>query len=253
MINHARTLLLNARGPHAESRAIPGDAYVPPYTPTLVPASIGSLRSLLFGNDPDDEGLAYRTGQYMSVLHSTPFEDYVFALDPRITYVPDNPGLLSGYGLFVTPANDILEATGTFPDEPTGRVSTTWDASVASGTLHLSNGISGEATSTALVLTNGVTQPVQLPGTTMTAVLHAAALEDLDGRSWEILSRKRPYPELPAILAQCQGPWLEPLFQAASEEPFRTFREMYGSKDFCLSMSGLLLALIYYTENLRDA
>ena len=89
MLNHARTVLLNYRGPHAEQLETPGDVYIPVYDPMILTPELAAVYTLLFGTAFDYRGLVYRSSQYLGLMHSTEYEPYVYAQDSRITYSPD--------------------------------------------------------------------------------------------------------------------------------------------------------------------
>ncbi len=85
MINHARTLLLNAR-PGAVGQ-FPGEEYVPAgFQPAPVGSALQSVRQLLFGSRPDRLMLNYRVKQLLTVVAATPLQSYLTALDARLTY-----------------------------------------------------------------------------------------------------------------------------------------------------------------------
>lgn len=87
MINHVRTLLRNQDGqgpPTADA-----EEFTPPdYTRVLLPPYLNTLRTVLFGGDPDAAMLNYRLRQYMELLHSTELAEFVYSVDTRVTYLP---------------------------------------------------------------------------------------------------------------------------------------------------------------------
>ncbi|NDD53047.1 hypothetical protein EBZ39_04070 [bacterium] len=108
MINHARTLLLNQprrRMHYADT----GYAYIPTEFKTIkLPPTLLAVRQILFGSRPDNYFLNYRCRELLSYLHTTELAQYVYSLDPRVTYWPEisKP--------FFEPANKIINITQTY-------------------------------------------------------------------------------------------------------------------------------------------
>ncbi len=85
MINHSRTLLLNA----LPAPGIAGEEYIPPeYKVRTVPPYLDQIRKILIGNNVNREVQNYRVRQLMTLLHSTSLSKYVYTMDPRVTYWP---------------------------------------------------------------------------------------------------------------------------------------------------------------------
>jgi hypothetical protein len=87
MINHARTLLLNV-----DSRTylpdVLGEEYIPTYRATSLPTYLTTARKLLLGSAPDRVFLNFRAQELLSFIHRTELAEFVYALDPRVTYWP---------------------------------------------------------------------------------------------------------------------------------------------------------------------
>lgn len=89
MINHARTLLLNMPSAYSAIRAETAAEYVPPaFSPIALTSPLRTLRRLLFGSDPDARFLNLRVRELMGYIHQTELAEFVYALDPRVTYWP---------------------------------------------------------------------------------------------------------------------------------------------------------------------
>lgn len=89
MINHARTLLLNQPRRKTHYSDI-GYEYVPAdYRPVELPPTLSVVRNLFFGAAPDNYFLNYRCRELLAYLHTTELSEYVYALDPRVTYWPE--------------------------------------------------------------------------------------------------------------------------------------------------------------------
>lgn len=88
MINHARTLLLN----QSSAEYVPGslgEEYVPAgYVAASLPTPIVTASKIIFGADPDPEFVNFRLCELLSLIHNTELAEFVYALDPRVTYWP---------------------------------------------------------------------------------------------------------------------------------------------------------------------
>jgi hypothetical protein len=98
MINHARTLLMNIsplRANYADS-GYEGYEYIPPdFRPVAVPVALKNIRRVLFGENPDGLYRGMRAHELLSYIHQTDLADYVYALDPRVTYWPPTDAVLA--------------------------------------------------------------------------------------------------------------------------------------------------------------
>lgn len=89
MINHARTLLLNQPRRNTHYSDV-GYAYVPPeFRPVELTPTLNLVRHLLFGSTPDNYFLNYRCRELLAYIHATELAEYVYRLDPRVTYWPE--------------------------------------------------------------------------------------------------------------------------------------------------------------------
>lgn len=88
MINHARTLLLNRPGKFYMP-GIVGEEYISPnYSAVKVPSYIITPHRILFGSDPDRVFANFRAWELLSFIHETELAEFIYALDPRVTYWP---------------------------------------------------------------------------------------------------------------------------------------------------------------------
>jgi len=87
MINHARTLLLNKSANTYQPGTL-GEEYVPPYSALTLPSYLTLPRKILLGTDPDKVFLNFRMHELLNLIHQTELSEFVYALDPRITYDP---------------------------------------------------------------------------------------------------------------------------------------------------------------------
>ncbi len=89
MINHARTLLLNkAHRDNHISLDTAGEYVSPEFKPLPLPNAMRLLRRVLFGSKPDARFINLRVRELMNYVHQTELAEYVYNLDPRVTYWP---------------------------------------------------------------------------------------------------------------------------------------------------------------------
>lgn len=88
MINHARTLLLNQPGSMYQPGVL-GEEYAPPeYKPVRLPTYLKTAHQIIFGTGPDKVYLNFRAHELLGLIHATELAEFVYALDPRVTYWP---------------------------------------------------------------------------------------------------------------------------------------------------------------------
>lgn len=89
MINHGRSLLLNISGANYQPQYL-GEEYIPPEFGSLnLPSYLLVARRLIFGARPERVFLNYRVRELLHTIHETELEEYLYALDPRVTYWPE--------------------------------------------------------------------------------------------------------------------------------------------------------------------
>lgn len=92
MINHARTLLLNRRARDNHITTDTAAEYVPTeFFPVNLTNELRLVRRVLFGSNPDQRFINLRLRELMGYVHQTEFAQYVYDLDPRVTYWPSQP------------------------------------------------------------------------------------------------------------------------------------------------------------------
>lgn len=109
MINHARTLILNASGDRRLALGVDGEEYVPPtYVSMNLTGYMAMLHSMLMGSNPDAGFENAMLAQYMQALHSVDdAEEYILGLDPRVTYLRSDGYLVPAGSI------EIVRLTGT--------------------------------------------------------------------------------------------------------------------------------------------
>lgn len=89
MINHARTLLLNTPAQNHQLQD-PGYEYIPEaFRALTLPATLNTLHTILFGKQPDPYFLNLRGRELLTYIHQTELAEYIYKLDPRVTYWPN--------------------------------------------------------------------------------------------------------------------------------------------------------------------
>lgn len=89
MINSYRTSLLNISGDNWPGLTYPGEELVDPlFAERKLPSYIRSVRSIIFGENPDRAYLNYRLKQITTLWHDSILNSYLSETDSRITYWP---------------------------------------------------------------------------------------------------------------------------------------------------------------------
>lgn len=89
MINHGRSLLLNVSGSRYQPQYL-GEEYIPAdFVSVALPSYLQTARRILFGARPDRVFLNYRVRDLLHTVHETELAEYLYALDPRVTYWPE--------------------------------------------------------------------------------------------------------------------------------------------------------------------
>jgi len=91
MLNHARNLLMNVSPDSSQRQYIGEELISDEYRPVALPSYLKTLRAVLFGTDPDRIFLNTRVRELLHILHNTELAEYVYKLDPRVTYWPEPP------------------------------------------------------------------------------------------------------------------------------------------------------------------
>ena len=256
MINHVRTLLLNRNGASRPAPGFFGEEVVPEtYSALPLPQGLLTVRNALFGSTPDDAGMNYQLWHYMRILHTTEFESYVTALDPRITYLHDKSLLDFEFGPLASPDDNALNFVGT-PGlgGRSGKLETAWLVTRrAGGVFDIDNLQSGHVETYSPVIADGVTE--LMPMTDYKDLQVRVFTGEATTTTWSVTYLERPGAEMDPINRAAQlmnigaSAYLE-LFP--NREPFTLFKELWERhSQFPYKLSGALLALAYRTEEIR--
>lgn len=263
MINHARTLLLNVSGASSQ-RQETGEEYIPEtYQPIELPSYLQTPRKVLFGAAPDRYFLNFRTRELMAYLHQTELAEYVYALDPRVTYWPEpaRPFYDTEKQLRVTQTFGLETAApffsgDLFADNSRGRsvrefsLRAESDGEAWSALLRTPDK-PGQVETTELVFTDGLSQRLPLS----TTGLHFQLRQPASATDWQIYTRVKPSPALTTLLPIIEFLG-EPLFLELfgvdeSIEPYGTFKRLwFDHPNPVYRFGGLVLAMIYRTDEL---
>lgn len=262
MINHARTLLLNMTGVTA-SRENTGEEFIPPdYAPVVLPSYLLSARRLLLGTAPDRYFLNWRVRELLHYLHQTELADYVYALDPRVTYWPETTMPFLDKEARVT-ASQVLGPSDTqlfFAGTPV--------ADNARGRSHYEFVVSvvTEAGDTVVrVEQEGgpAVTAVVAPGTNLSAFLplgptgsQVRVSKPTPGSRWSVATVAKPAPAITTILPSLEligEPTLLELFGVlTTTEPYATFNRLWADhRNPAYRLGGFVLAMIYRTDEIR--
>lgn len=256
MPNMGRTLLLNVDGSARQSAGVFAE-YVPPYYQAIpMPSGLLTVRRALFGSNPDLDGLDLGVWRYMRILHSTEYEDWLTALDPRITYTGKETTLDVAYGETVSrdsAAFQFVGAPGLGRAE--GRLRGTWNIEqLALAIYRITDMLTQRSETYSVALSDGMTEFMVMPGHPTYKVRIQTAL--LTETQWTAEYLAQPGPEMDPInrAAQAANIGVEAYNELfPSRDPFKLFKQLWEQHSlFPYKMSGYLLALIYRTEEIRS-
>lgn len=253
MSNMGRTLLLNADGNSRPTATFYGEQYVPPYYKALpLTSGLLNVRRALFGSQADQAGMNYAVWQYMKILHSTEYVSYLLALDPRVTYLTADSLVNYPYGPSYVPNDSALDFVGD-PGlgKANGQMQMSWNVSLQGSNLVIRNLHTQEVVSTPVTIDGGWTSFAPMTGHPGYKVRANAAV----GFTWLVDYLSAPTAEMDPIaraaaVAQTGDSSLVDLFPARA--PFNLFKRLWEQHTlFPFKMTGILLALIYRTEEIR--
>lgn len=258
MINHVRTLLLNASTSESRALTFPGEDIVPiSYKPVVLVDPLLSVYRILFGSNPDRAYKNWRLREYMTTLHNSKLADHLTVSDKRITYWPYDRPLgfdsdpLLGANINRVYGNLSLSVVGEpAADDANGKL-------IWTGTLDIQNGtdysIACEtprmlSSSGVLVFTNGLSAPIPVPGTNVKFVL-SQAVSSSD--RFVVTLMARPGKSISAIMndlesvigIKANGRAAVALFGNGLMEPYKTYRNLWIDGLPTLRMGAVLLSL----------
>jgi len=239
----------------------PGDELVPAdYRHLNLPTYLDTIRTRFFGAMPDRAMLNYRVAQLLTLLEATELQSHILALDSRITYgsYPTQLALdetfepkLHQYG---GTSNDRLTITGNpISPDSSGRASYDYRIELDGTNINIERlTLPVQSKTELIVLTAGLSQVVALPLSGYKVRVSSAG-----PAAWTFRGYLRPANSLSSIAESVQSigePYLLELFGVSDKEPYLTFRNCWKKhSEFAYRLGGLVLAMIYRTEELRNA
>ncbi len=254
MINHCRTLLLNRPGSTVILPNFIGEEFVPiDYVPARLSSQLQLVWDILFGTDPDRAMLNYRLRQYMSILHSTELEEFIYSFDERVTYWPiidtqlyGGPSITPTAVQLNTPTKAFYLAGNIQSVQATSRLLTQWNVTVTDGSNVTINQLTTPLSTIVkpYTISNGLSNLIPLQNSYLQFMFQAGI-----GSTWSVQSVARPALGLSDIILSLEN--LEAInsqfvFGTTFEEPYKTFNEMWSTRsDIAYKLGGLLMALIF--------
>ena len=257
MYNHLRTLLINQDGTNRPGFDFPGEELVPAeYKTTGLPASLQSIRRILFGGDPDRAMLNYRVKQLLSLIQCTELQEFVTQLDPRLTYDIADENTLAMDATFqpTVEANSVgeLQFIGS-PESPdmSGRSRYVFRVITIGDIARVWRAVpNNDVQDYPLTVVDGLSNAIPLEGSGYSAVLNTAA-----NTTFNIQIFLRPtwdLGQLVPLLERVGEPALDALLGITKVEPYQTFRNLwYDHDELPYRLGAIVLALGYRTEELR--
>ena len=229
-------------------------AVSPDYVPVVLPSWLVNIRAKLFGTSPDRAMLNYRLAQLMPLIALTGLQEYVVALDPRLTYGTTAPPDLFNPANYVpqisTDANSELFVVGSAvsPDQ-LGQIAYSFTVSTpgdsATVTVTSLTTAAGPQLFTPAV-TDGLFAPVPLGETGYSAVV------PVNAGLWTVSGYAQPtwtLGQLNAYLHTLGEDELLQLFGLVLTEPYLTFSNCFNNHpELSYQLGGLVLAVAYQTN-----
>jgi hypothetical protein len=260
MINHIRTLLLNADGSKVYAPDYPGEEFVDPdYRALVLPHSFRLIRDCLFSPTPDRVMLNYRLRQLLTLVHSCELAEFAVVQDPRITYWPTHDtdafdqtvvgttvtGVVGNGDLYVQGGTNLLAVSQLFHR---------WQIAVnGDGTVSVDRQTApASRTSYTYTLTDGLSQQLPLAGTPLTFTFRGDA-----GDQWIVQTVARPLYGLPAVIEAIEQGMTDEVHHDlfgdfVMDEPYKTFNNLWlYHRSLPYRLGAVTLALAYRCDELR--
>lgn len=266
MINHARTMLLNTQ-PQKSQRQDAGYEYMPEtFRPATLSPALATSYKVLFGTKPDMYFLNLRARELLTYIHQTELAEYVYMLDPRVTYettthapffenakpritIVQTAGLplpLSWGGTFS--ASDATGITTKKFEIVAQEVNSAYSVSLRT--------VNSTASPEVITLLDPAQTPtIKLPETNLQFSVNLQGLQVSGLARWILTARANPNPAITTLLPILEilgEPLFLELFGVASVEPYVTFKNLWSDHPLsAYRLAGLVLAFIYRAEELR--
>lgn len=258
MINHLRTLLLNRSGSDQPGVPYPGEEFVPAeYNAKTLPTYLKTVHQLVFGINPDRAQLNWRLRELLAILHTTPMEAAVLALDPRVTYIPFTgilfTELISGTTIKPQGGTTALLYPLVAQDDTDDQIYYRWRIRVLNATdvsiQVLSNPVLiPSAVTLNYTVSGGISSIVPLPSSP-----HSVRFQPTVGADWILTILQEPARKLFDVYTNAKQGLLNDtsveLF--GNVEPYLSFKNLWELSPLpSWQLCGLVLALGYRTNEL---
>jgi hypothetical protein len=258
MLNHARCLLANL-GPFNEqpSSYVAEELIDPAFVPLTLPAPLVAVRKVLFGVAPDRDMVNYRARQLLTLVHASDLVEFVYDLDPRVTYSTGEDAALLTRDTFLPQVTSVtgaapLSVFGT-PDAPDrqGVVARSYVVTVLdAGSVAVHQ--TGQPTAVYdYEMRSGASTPFPLPGSGYQAWLPT----DAAGSAWFVEVRNRPQWDLGQLvvtLGSLGEAVVASLF--AGPEPFVSLHNGWRyAGELPTTLGSAVVALVLRSEEVRNA
>jgi hypothetical protein len=261
MINHGRTLLLNRDGANRPDPEFFLEEYVPTdYKAVDLTSSLYAVHKSVFGEGADDAYANLRAWQSMRAIHSTEFVSLIYELDPRVTYINSRSLVDAERPYEAVPANNIASGYEAFlAGEPqvslaNPRIDYNWEVEAISPfTVRVTDMHARKVSEQTTLFVDSLSSPIVMTGQQSVNVRIRSSSTLPVGGVWRVTLQARPtdFSDVIAALSALSDEVTLALF-GSGEEPYATFRELWDKHNyFHYRVSGILLALIYRTEELR--
>lgn len=260
MINHARTLLLNASGAANPGPDYPGEEFVPPdFTALTLPNDLAAVRSALFGPNADRAMCNIRLREVLALIHCGELGQYLLDLDPRVTYWPAHSDDAVRAFSFGAAAKQISGDTtpvyihGNLSDfVALGRIHQRWTVTVVDGTHVRVQRWTAEASdvTSTYSISGGLSTSVNLGGSALTLQFGTPGAVK---PTWEITGLAYPTYLLPDALAGMTAAGVELLFGPG--EPYVTLRRFWEAQSMPSSyrLGAAVVTLAYRINEIFQA
>jgi hypothetical protein len=259
MINQLRTLLLNQPSNTIPLTSYPGEEFVTTdYEPKTLNDGLATVSKLLFGVAPDRAMLNLRLRQILGIVHTTELAEYVYALDPRVTYWPPRNNDL--FTMLDGPP-DIVNVSGTKDLYILGNVPpfVAGDQVYFSYLIEVVDGANVKissltepvpVTTSPYVITAGLSSAVSLPGSDLSFKFQAGV-----GSIWTVTWLAYPAKSLSDMYNDLKQDLTDDLvavlFGTHPSEPMLTFKNLWLYNPYPpYQIAAVVMALGYQTNNL---
>jgi len=252
---------MNLNGSTSIFAGTPGDELIPAaYRQLNLPTYLDTIRARFFGSMPDRAMLNYRVAQLLTLIEATELQSHILALDSRVTYSshPEQLGLIETFkpklNQYDGTESDRLTVIGkAMSPDSSGLSGYDYRIELDGTNINIERLTSPVQSKTELItLTDGLSQVVTLPLSD-----YQVRVDSVGPAAWTLRGYLRPTNSLSSIAESLQSigePYLLELFGVSNEEPYLTFRNCWKKHpEFAYRLGGLVLAMIYRTEEVRNA